>query len=82
MSYPVESGVPLPESPHARGRQPIYPWRDLNVGESFFVPCKEGEGPRILIRRITPTAYKAGRKLGKTFTSRSMPDGVRVWRVA
>jgi hypothetical protein len=51
-----------------------YPWKDMQVGDSFFI-----EG--IVITKITATAYQTGLRLGRKFLSRTVENGVRVWRI-
>ena len=66
--YKVEKGVPCP------GRHGIkYPFREMAVGDSFFVPNGERNS-------IGVSAVKI---LGKgNFTIRSVDGGVRAWRLA
>lgn len=65
----LDKDVPLPE---ARKR---YPYREMEVGDSFFV---EGGG----IQNICNQNYRTGKKLGKSFIARKEDNGVRVWRVS
>ena len=53
------------------GRPPKYPWRDLDIGQSFFVDA---------VRSVPQQAYLAGRRLGRTFITRREDNGFRVWR--
>lgn len=57
------------------GRPCIYPWRQMEVGQSFFVPN---------VSKL-PTYYWA-RKTGYRYLSRLLVEreqtGVRVWRIA
>lgn len=61
------------------GRSPKYPFRDMNVGDSAFLP---GDAGRIMAAAARTFAY---RNEGYDFTSRNVRengvDGVRVWRV-
>ncbi len=79
-SYPVEAGVPLPKAKKGRSK---YPWSQLEVGESFFVPNRRSNSFYV-------PAKKQGDLLGRTFTVRpatrndkdgSVETGTRVWRV-
>ena len=68
----IESGIPFPQN----GRwQSKYPWRDLEVGQSFLVP----DG---VFRTMQAGASLAGRRLSKTFRARKTDDGIRIWRLA
>lgn len=77
MTIEIEKGVPIP--PQVRvGRKATYPFREMQLGDSFFVPGK------------TTTQFSAHRvsslkKLGLEFVSRTVVEdgveGCRVWRV-
>ena len=69
ISVGLDKDVPLPE---ARKR---YPYKEMEVGDSFFV---EGGG----IQNICNQNYRTGKKLGKSFIARKEDNGVRVWRVS
>lgn len=81
--FKIEKGIPLP-APKAFG-PPIrkYPWLQLVVGDSFFVPCKRGQKPRELVRVLTSCANFQTKKLGADFKVRPVytDNGARVWRV-
>jgi len=57
----------------------LFPFADLNVGESFFVPCVRGDG---IARRVVDLARYHARAKGRTYTTRRLRDGIRVWRTA
>ena len=69
----IDKNVPMPRpdaSPVAK-----YPWRDMEVGDSFFVAGKT-------MKQFAGIPGSASRKYGKKFSARSVEGGVRVWRVA
>lgn len=72
--YPVEKGVPIPES---RGQHGKYPWSKLRPGDSFFVAGQTSQ------TFGTARQYAATRH-GITLISRTVTErgksGVRVWR--
>jgi hypothetical protein len=70
--FVIEKGVPLPETPPRW--KPRYPWREMEPGDSFFVP--EGK-----LKSLQSSAYKVGRDLGRKFAAHPEAGGVRVWRV-
>ena len=70
--FKVEKGIPVPP------RQARYPFREMKVGESFFVPCTDEEKARIQ-NRLTNSCAKA-RGFG-TFTVRRVEGGVRAWKI-
>lgn len=75
----IDKGIPLP--PRRRGggagrtgRAPIYPWREMEIGDSFFLPDIE---PHL----ISSLAAGAAQRTGRKFATRIEGDGVRVWRI-
>ena len=68
----VEKNIPLP--PPARGNGEKYPWRSMNVGDSFFIPGASS-------RKTGAHTNAAGKRTGFKFTSRAVDGGVRIWRV-
>lgn len=72
----IETDVPLTAS-YKNGRPEVYPWRKLEVGDSFFVP-EERTAPKHIEKR----AYEAAKRTGRKFTCRRQDGGVRIWRVA
>ena len=79
--FPIAKGIPIPPARSGRTgpRKPkyTYPWRLLEVGDSFFVPG-------VLVSDVS---YRAvARKLGREFVARSVCEGdlfgVRFWRTA
>lgn len=70
----LETGIPIPETSK-------YPWQRLEVGESFLVPSDTIEDRRLTRGRLARLAVYHGRRRGTRYTIRSVPEGVRVWRV-
>jgi hypothetical protein len=70
----VQKGVPMPADRNGNTRKGKYPWKQMEVGDSFFVPNKSTSafGANIVV---------AKRSTGFNFVSRNENDGVRVWRV-
>lgn len=68
--YKIEKGVTVPE-----GKERKYPFRAMEVGDSFFVPG----GDR---NRVGSSATMAGKRTARKFMLRCVDGGVRVWRVA
>lgn len=69
--YLIERGVPLPPG---ASTGPTYPWDKMAVGDSFFVPGKKQEN-------MSSVASSAAKRRGWKFATRTVPGGVRVWRV-
>ena len=76
MTIKVDKGIPIPERRRGPGAPEKYPWREMAVGDSFFVPgitsAKFGGTPLSM------------RNAGRVFARRSWTEdgvkGVRVWR--
>lgn len=76
MTFEIEQGIPIPEPVH----RSKYPLAEMGIGESFFVP---GQGYE-LHRKIQNAVQSFQRRdsHGRKFTTRLLPDGVRVWRTS
>lgn len=70
----IETNVPMPKN-ESRGRPPIYPFRDMDVGDSVLVSGQTVGGSAYL------SAMQHGRLNGKKFSGRTEEGGVRIWRV-
>ena len=70
--FKIDKGIPVPPK---RGRVPKYPWREMEVGNSFFVPGMK-------IGAAGSRAASAKKATGWTFRCRSEDGGVRFWRTA
>ena len=71
MDIKIDSGVPLPEKANATK----YPFREMAVGDSFFVPGKKSGD-------FSGQVAQAKKATGFNFTTRTLDGGVRVWRVS
>lgn len=71
----IEKGVPLPVG---RGK---YPWREMDVGDSFFVPDVTGVKLSAAASAYTIRCRSTGKPVPK-FSVRNVDGGVRVWRTA
>ena len=69
----IEKGIPKPPSPQQRIKK-VYPWRDMEVGDSFF-------SNRVPFENMQASASKTGKLLGWKFEVHRESDGHRVWRV-
>lgn len=77
-AVPIETGFVLPAHPqrfHLR-----YPWKLMNVGQSFFVRSAEAELKRAW-NRMSSNRAQAQRATGYRFAIRRAPGGLRVWRI-
>lgn len=76
--FKIEKGVPIPARKFGSGRTPKYPWRAMEVGDSFFV---QSDNPKQTQQAITSTACNRRSHYGSRFTVRQVEGGVRVWRI-
>lgn len=75
MAYEVDKAVPLPTNASG-GRPHKYPFREMEVGDSFLVEPLDGD-------KLRNYASQFSRAKGARFVTRKQPDGsVRCWRVA
>ena len=79
--YKIEKNVKVSKI-NKRGRRAIYPWEQMEVGDSFFVPV-EGDNEQFAkkSRSITATASARFNSGKGRYITRTLKDGIRVWRV-
>lgn len=71
----IDKGIAIPPPRiGGLGRPAKYPWRMMQIGDSFFVKNLDK-------RSISSMASLHGRMLGMKFSCRQEGDGMRVWRV-
>ena len=70
MSIAIEKNIPIPSD----RKRNSYPYKQMDVGESFFVPD-------IRIQVVCNNNYRANKITGMKFTARREGNGVRVWRI-
>ena len=59
-----------------------YPFGDLKVGDSFFVPATAGHRALVSARVRSAASVTRWRHIeGMQFKTRSVDGGVRVWRI-
>ena len=78
--FSIDKGVPVEQSKFSRSRKSMYPFADMEVGDSFLVPDIDGKP-----KSVAPSAarfVKAAGNEGKQFVTRRVEGGVRVWRTA
>ncbi len=71
----IDKDVPIP---YARGRHSQYPFADMEVGDSFFVPTSPGRKVSASVNSWNRTHPDKPFK----FTCRTVEGGTRVWRIA
>ncbi len=75
--YRIEKDVPIPARGYGRrgGTIPRYPWNDMEIGDSFFIPNP------ITQDYISGARHYAQRGLKRKFITRIVEGGIRVWRI-
>lgn len=69
----IDKNVPLVR--HSGDGTRKYPFPDMEIGDSICIPHEKGEGART-------AAANWGKYNGRKFSSRTTPEGLRIWRVA
>lgn len=73
MNFQIEKGIDLPAKRISRGSK--YPFADMSVGDSFYVP---GIKPSTMSNTASRFAKEHE---GFKFSVRAEGEGARVWRV-
>jgi hypothetical protein len=75
----IEKGIPLP--PTTMGRARIYPFKEMEIGDSFFVPLNGRDRHRVQTSIIG--SCRLARLTPKRFCTRYIKEpeeGYRCWR--
>ena len=71
----IEKGVPIYDNRSKNGRAALYPWDEMEVGDSFIYP-KHPEG-------LIASSKATRRYAPKRFLARKAEGGTtRIWRIA
>jgi hypothetical protein len=73
---PIDKGIPLPTRQSNRKK---YPFDAMEVGDSFFVPKRDGENSSRQAQARVASCF--ARQRPRKYTTAMVPGGVRVWRV-
>ena len=76
MSFEIDKDIPLPPLRRNRSPKPKYPFGDLEIGDSFLVP-----GPKVANVRNAMGYFRKIKDSSKTFCTRRVDGGIRVWRL-
>lgn len=72
----IDKNIPFPARPTGRGQPPKYPWKQMEVGDSFYIDQDSNKF------RNSPNGCTRGlRKKGWLFSIRKEGTGSRVWRI-
>lgn len=77
MKIQIEKGVPIPGNVT---RKTKYPFREMKVGESFFINDKID--PERTRKKIAAAASMFSRDKEYKFKTQVFEGGVRTWRIA
>ena len=83
----LERGIDLPQ---AKGKKTLYPFRVMQVGESFVVRIADelntdalrNKSLITMQRKMSAISTMAGKRMGMKFQTRKIDNGIRVWRIA
>lgn len=79
--YKIEKNVPYVRNSNGIKGASKYPFKHMEVGDSFFVPCGNATSRR-LMQRLSAATFRAHGNTGFKFSIRTDSEGVRVWRTA
>ena len=87
MTFQIESGVARVSNRGGRGRKPTaFPFADMDVGDSFLIPCDKERKTLDSWRRKLLVAKKRFNEQYDSdpwqFSTASVEGGLRVWRTA
>lgn len=74
--YSVEKGISVPPSVTASR----YPFKTMNVGDSFFVEVEADKTMKAQSRISTASRAYSAKNGGGKFTVRQVTGGLRVWK--
>ena len=77
--YEIEKNIPFPERKMYKGRAEKYPFKTMEIGDSFIVECIPEEKQKTS-NRVVGAAIWVARQQGKKFRTRQVDGGVRCWR--
>jgi len=75
----VNKGISIPKSASI-GTKAKYPFRAMETGDSFLVPSNNPTRAQKHMSSII--TYWKGKLPGRTFTTRCVEGGVRIWRTS
>lgn len=78
--YKIEKGIPITRRVRGLGPGAKYPFEDMEIGDSFLVPCSK-EDKR---KKVSTVIGSSKRVSFMKFCSQYRPkeDGVRIWRIS
>jgi len=81
----IESGIPIPSRRRVTAVGTEH-FEAMQVGDSIGVPIPKEYRAKPTVwagtARLRNAAYQYGKRTGKKFTVRAMPNEIRLWRVS
>ena len=74
--YKIQKGVPIPDPNIPVTKTTKYPWKDMEVGDSFLVPNKDKD----TVHALQNAARLSGKKHNRDYITRKLDKGIRCWR--
>ena len=81
MSYEIRKNIPKPKTVHKNGRQTMYPFADLEIGDSFLISSTSTRTDKNRAAGAIGSAHK--RFPERKFSQRvDVSGGIGIWRDA
>lgn len=71
--FQIEDNIAMPTNTTRRGRQGGYPFENLNIGQSFHVPVKDGEKPEDVAARLQSSVSGARARFAEEVAGETEP---------
>lgn len=75
MTIQIDKGIPIPKRNAGRPRGSKYPYQDMEIGDSIFLPVTTSGS-------ASATTNHWKKQSGFTFSQRKVEGGYRAWRVS
>lgn len=76
----IEKGIPIHDiDVFTFNKYHKWPFRNMEVGDSVFIEC---DGGGLMTAPLMNRAKQNTKGRGMKFTSRVVPNGLRIWRIA
>lgn len=84
--YAIESNIAMPKrTTRGPAAASVYPFAEMQPGDSFFVPCEETEFKKVRMRLAAAIVRRVKAAAGEKYSTRMINEesvnGIRVWRV-
>ena len=71
----IEKGIPMPDKKY--GRHLKYPFKEMEITDSFIVECKKDESHQKLVNILSSARHYKPMK----FRTETVETGIRCWRI-